>query len=164
MTSDRLTLLLHLLGLGAYFGSTLYLLIAILPAARSIPDTAARQSFLALHFKVYNPLTIAALGVQVMTGAFNLTGYKALLRNEFWDKVGYLLVWKLALVFPLIMIATYISFGIGLRIVRHEQWSEQLGEQRLDSMVRRLYGPLVLVLALTAAVTWVSLTISRPAL
>lgn len=164
MTADRFDLWLHLLGLAAYFGSTLYLLIAILPAARGIADTAARQSFLALHFKVYNPLTIAALGIQVMTGAFNLTGYKAVLLGNFWDKVGYLLVWKLALVFLLVMTATYISFGLGLRIVRHEQWNEQLGEERLKSMMGRLYGPLVLVLVLSAIITWISLSISRPAL
>ena len=164
MTADRFDLWLHLLGLATYFGATVYLLLAILPAARRITDTAARQSFVALHFKVYNPLTIAALGVQIMTGAFNLTGYKALLRAEFWDKVGYLLVWKLSLVFALVMIATYISFGIGLRIVRHEEWKEQLGEERLNSMLRRMYGPLVLVLLLSAVITWISLSISRPAL
>jgi uncharacterized membrane protein len=164
VTFDQISLWLHLLGLATYFGSTLYLLIAILPAARRITDTAARQSFLALHFKVYNPLTIAALGVQVMTGAFNLTSYKAIFRAEFYERIGYLLVWKLTLVFALIMIATYISFGIGLRIVRHEEWQEQLGEERLASMERRLTGPLVLVLILTAATTWIALRITRPAL
>ena len=164
MTSDRLGLWLHLLGLAVYFGSTLYLLIGVLPAARRIADTAARQSFLALHFKTYNPLTIGALGIQVMTGAFNLTSYKAILRAEFYEKVGYLLVWKLTLVFFLIMLATYVSFGIGLRIVRHEQWAEQLGEERLSSMVRRLNGPLLLTLLLSAAITWIALLISRPAL
>ena len=164
MTTDQFGLWLHLLGLAAYFGSTLYLLIAVLPAARRIEDTAARQSFLALHFKVYNPLTIGALGIQVMTGAFNLTSYKAILRAEFYERVGYLLVWKLSLVFFLIMIATYISFGIGLRIVRHEEWHEQLGAERLNSMMGRLTGPLVIVLALTAAVTWIAMRIARPAL
>ena len=164
MTSDQLGLWLHILGLATYFGATVYLLIGVLPAARRVADTAARQSFLALHFKVYNPLTIGALGVQVMTGAFNLTSYKAVLRAEFWDKVGYLLVWKLALVFLLVMTATYVSFGIGLRIVRHEEWHEQLGEERLASMQRRLSGPLYLVLILAAAITWISLRIARPAL
>jgi len=164
LTVDQLGLWLHLLGLAAYFGSTLYLLLMVLPAARRIEDTAQRQSFLALHFKVYNPLTIGALGVQVMTGAFNLTGYKAVLRAEFFERVGYLLVWKLALVFALIMIATYVSFGIGLRIVRHEEWNEQLGQERLDSMLRRLAGPLWLCLILTAATTWIALRIGRPAL
>lgn len=164
MTSDQLGLWLHLLGLAAYFGSTLYLVLMVLPAARRLTDAAARQSFLALHFKVYNPLTIGALGVQVMTGAFNLTSYKAVLRGEFYDKVGYLLVWKLTLVFALIMVATYVSFGIGLRIVRHEEWNEQLGEERLNSMMRRLSGPLWLCLILTAATTWIALRIGRPAL
>jgi len=164
LTTDQFDLWLHLLGLATYFGASVYLLIGVLPAARKIAGTAARQSFLALHFKTYNPLTIGALGVQVMTGAFNLTGYKAVLRAEFYDKIGYLLVWKLALVFLLIMTATYISFGIGLRIVRHEQSNEQLGEEKLTSMQKRLNGPLILVLILTAITTWISLKISRPLL
>ena len=164
MTSDRIGLWLHLLGLATYFGSTLYLVLMALPAARRIENAPARQSFLAAHFKVYNPLTIGALGVQVMTGAFNLTSYKAVLRAEFYDKIGYLLVWKLALVFILIMVATYVSFGIGLRIVRHEEWHEQLGEEKLNSMLRRLSAPLWLNLALTGAITWIAMLMSHPAL
>lgn len=164
MLSDQISLWLHVLGLATYFGATVYLLIGVLPAARKIEDTAARQTFLAAHFKVYNPLTIGALGIQVMTGAFNLTSYKAILRSEFYDRIGYLLVWKLALVFAIIMIATYISFGIGLRIVRHEEWHEQLGEERLGSMTRRLSGPLWVVLLLTVMATWVALRIGRPLL
>lgn len=164
MLTDQISLWLHVLALATYFGATVYLLIGVLPAARKIEDTAARQTFLATHFKVYNPLTIGALGVEVMTGAFNLTSYKAILRAEFYDRIGYLLVWKLTLVFALIMIATYISFGIGLRIVRHEEWHEQLGEERLGSMMRRLSGPLWLVLLLTAFTTWVALRIGRPLL
>lgn len=164
MNSDHIGLWLHLLGLAAYFGSTLYLVLMVLPAARRLTHTAARQTFLAQHFKIYNPLTIGALGVQVMTGAFGLTSYKAVLLGDFYARVGYLLVWKLALVFALIMVATYVSFGIGLRIVRHEEWQEQLGEERLGSMLRRLGGPLWLCLVLTAAITWIALRMGRPLL
>lgn len=163
MNSDHIGLWLHLLGLATYFGSTVYLLLMVLPAARRLTDTAARQAFLASHFKVYNPLTIGALGVQVMTGAFGLTRYKAILLGDYYVKVGYLLVWKLTLVFALIMIATYVSFGIGLRIVRHEEWQEQLGEERLNSMLRRLGGPLWLCLLLSAAVTWIALRMGNAA-
>jgi uncharacterized membrane protein len=164
LTSDRLGLWLHLLALATYFGSTVYLALVVVPAARRLLDAAARQSFLAANFKVYNPLTIGALGVEVMTGAFNLTSYKEVLRGEFYDRVGYLLAGKLALVFVLIMVATSISFGIGLRIVRHEEWREQLGEERLGAMSRRLALLLWLALVLTAAVTWIALRIGRPAL
>src|SRR6185436_2324120 len=41
LTADRFDLWLHLLGLATYFGATVYLLLAILPAARRITDTAA---------------------------------------------------------------------------------------------------------------------------
>lgn len=164
MTFDRIDLWLHILGLAAYFGSTLYLPLAVLPAARRLPDAAARQTFLATHFKVYNPLSIGALGVVVMTGAFNLTSYKALFRAEYWDRVGYVLLWKLTVAFALIMVATYVSFGLGMRIVRHEQWGEQLGEDKLGSMERRLVAPLWLCLLLTAVATWLGLRMGRPIL
>ena len=154
---DQINLWLHLLGMGTYFGSTLLLALMTLPAARRIPDAAARQTFLAASFKVYSPLTVAALGVQVMTGAFNLTHYKAVLLGQFYSRFGYMLAWKLLLVFILVMIATYIAFGIGLRIVRHEQWNEQLGDEKLTGMQRRMIGPIWLALFLTAAIVWISL-------
>jgi uncharacterized membrane protein len=157
--SDKIGLWLHLLALGAYFGATLLLMFLVLPAARRLADAAARQTFLAACFRVYDPLAIAALGVQVMTGAFNLTSYKSALAGEFFARVGQYLVWKLVLVFALVMVATYITFGLGHRIVRHEDWQEQLGAERLGSLERRLRAPLVLALGLTAAITWVSLGI-----
>jgi uncharacterized membrane protein len=164
VTFDRIDLWLHLLGLAAYFGSTLYLPLAVLPAARKLPDAAARQAFLAAHFKTYNPLSIGALGVVVMTGAFNLTSYKDALRADYWDRIGQVLVWKLAVVFVLIMVATYVSFGIGMRIVRHQEWGEQLGEEKLASMQARLAGPLWLALILTGLATWLGLRLGHPGL
>ncbi len=155
--SNSIDLWLHLLGLAVYFGATALLLLLLLPASSRYPEAAARQKYLAVCFRAYNPLSIAALGVQVMTGAFNLTSYKSALLSEFYARVGTLLAWKLSLVFVLVMTATYISFGLGHRIVRHEDWQEQLGEEKLRSMERRLLGPLVLVLLLTAAITWISL-------
>jgi len=154
---DQINLWLHLLGMGTYFGSTLLLALMTLPAARRIPDAATRQTYLATSFKIYSPLTIAALGVQIMTGAFNLTHYKELLLGQYYSRFGYILAWKLGLVFILVMIATYVAFGIGLRIVRHEQWNEQLGAEKLEGMQRRLTAPVWLALFLTAAIVWVSL-------
>ena len=161
---DQIGLWLHVLGLAAYFGSTLLLVLMVLPAARRIADVPARQTYLASCFKVYNPLTIAALGVQVMSGAINLTRYKAILLGEFYSRVGYLLAWKLALVFVLVMLGTYLSFGLGLRIVRHEEWNEQLGAEKLGSMQRRMMGPAALALLITAAITWISLRMTHPGL
>lgn len=154
--SDRLTFVLHLLGLGTYFGATLYVLLAVLPAARRLPDTAARQTYLATHFRVYDPLVIAALGIQVMTGAFSLTAYKASLMGDFWAQVGERLVWKLGLVFLLVMVVTYTAFGLGHRIVRYEQWNEVMEDKILAGIQGRLSAPLALGLVLTVVIVWIS--------
>ena len=103
-TGDFIGLWLHVLGLVAYGGATLALVLMVLPAATAEADPAARRAFLARALKVYDPLAIAALGVVVMTGASNLTSYKAALRGEFFQRVGWLLVWKLVLAFVVIMI------------------------------------------------------------
>jgi len=152
----------HLLGLAAYFGATLYFVLLVPPAARRIPDAGERQAFLAACFRVYNPLAIGALGVQVLTGAWNLTRYKAALGMDFFVRLGFLLAWKLALAFLLVMLATYVSFGLGHRIVRHQQWGELLPERVLARVTRHTRPSLVAALALAAAIAWISLGIRTP--
>src|SRR5262250_6436 len=119
-STDFVCLWLHVLGLAAYAGATLALWLMVLPAAHALPDAAARRTFLARALRVYDPLAIAALGVLVMTGAFNLTAYKDAMRGEFFARMGWLLVWKLVLAFAVVMLGTYITFGLAHRIVRSE--------------------------------------------
>src|SRR5262249_48574728 len=114
---------------------------------------------LARALRVYDPLAIAALGVMVMTGAVNLTAYKDALRGQFFARLGWLLVYKLILAFWVVMIGTYITFGLGHRIVR----SEMSGEPAcLASITRRLASACVLVLLLVAATTWLGLELGHP--
>lgn len=161
-TSDFFGLWLHVLALTAYGGATLALWLMVLPAARAATDPAACRTVLARALRMYDPLAIAALGVLVMSGASNLTAYKDALRGEFFARMGWLLVWKLSFAFALVMVGTYITFGLGHRIVRSEMAGEPADGARLGSMIRRLAYACVLALALTAFTAWLGLKLGHP--
>jgi uncharacterized membrane protein len=160
--SDFLGLWLHVLGLVAYAGATLALLVMVLPAVATLADPAARRTVLARALRVYDPLAIAALGVIVMTGASNLTTYKEALRGEFFARIGWLLVYKLILAFCVIMVGTYITFGLGHRIVRSEMSGEPADPAWLASMSRRLMYACIVVLGLVTLTTWLGLELGHP--
>jgi uncharacterized membrane protein len=161
-TTDYFDLWLHLLGLTAYGGATLALLLMVLPATKAATDPAARRAFLARALRVYDPLAIAALGVLIMTGAFNLTAYKEAMRGEFFARLGWLLVYKLGLAFLVVMTGTYITFGLGHRIVRTEMAQEPVDPAWLASMSRRLAYACVLALVLTAVTIWLGIGLGHP--
>lgn len=161
-TSDFFGLWLHVLALVAYGGATLALWLMVLPAAKAVNDPAASRTVLARALRMYDPLAIAALGVLVMSGASNLTTYKEVLRGEFFARMGWLLVWKLSLAFALVMVGTYITFGLGHRIVRTEMAAEEIDPAWLASMVRRLAYACILALALTACTAWLGLQLGHP--
>ena len=155
-TLDFVGLWLHILGLTAYGGATLTLVAVIIPASQR-QLAPMRHSFLAQTLRFYDPLAIATLGVIVMTGAFNLTRYKDAMRDAFFVQIGALLVWKLVFAFLVIMVGTYITFGLGHRIVRAEMSGEPFEPEQLDSMVRRLVYACVLNLTLLAITAWLGL-------
>lgn len=148
---------LHLLAFATYTGATVAVLLICLPLANAEHDPERRLRLVTGTMRVYDPLTIAALGVLVMTGAFNLTGYKAALRELFFSRLGSVLMWKLVLSFLLINLAAYIAFGLGHRIVRTAEDPSLLDAAKLAKMLVRLRWSLWVALLLTAAITWVAL-------
>jgi len=159
--SDPLLLWAHLLGLAVYFGSGVVLLVVLLPMAAQIPAAPDKQRFLAQGLKLYNPLSIGALGVVLMTGAFNLTSYKALLGRRFFELLGGVLGLKLFLVFLLINVSAAVSLGMGHRIVRTELRGETVDPERLTALVKRIQIFTIVALLLTAWIVWVSLDLTR---
>lgn len=159
--TDQVALWLHLLALGTYVGATVFVALVALVIARRVPDLAARQTFLAACCKVYAPLSIGALAAEVLTGALNVTRYKAVLMGEFYSHMGYLLAWKLALVFLLIMLTAYVAFAVGLRVIREEESDRQLGARELGRVLRPLTGGAWFGLLLAAAITWISLRMTQ---
>jgi uncharacterized membrane protein len=160
--TDFLGLWLHVIGVVTYGGATLGLLVMVLPAARAVEGAAARRRMLVRALRVYDPLAIAALGVVVMTGATNLTRYKEALRGDFFARMGWLLVWKLVLAFAVIMVGTYLTFGLGHRIVRSELLDDPVDAAWLESMSRRIAGACILTLVLLALTVWLGLELGHP--
>ena len=162
--SGSVNLWLHLLAFATYGGATLALLLISLPAARRQEEPEQRQRYAADVMRVYDPLTIAALGVLVMTGAFNLTAYKAALQNLFFDRLGVLLAWKLFFTFLLINLAAYVAFGLGHRLVRSVDSEQPVDASWVDGLLRRLRISASLALVLIAVIVWLALRMTHPGL
>lgn len=160
---SQLTVWLHLLAFAVYAGATAFVLVVAASAGRTA-DPEARGRLMAATLRIYDPLSLAALGVAIMTGAFQLTAYKDALRGAFFERLGAALGWKLLLTFILINLAAYIAFGLGHRLVRTIDAGEALEAARLDAMTRRLAISTALALALVGMIVWVALRMATPLL
>lgn len=167
LMSDFILLWAHVLSLAVFFGSGVTLLVMLLPPAAQIDDPAAKQTYLAKGLKYYNPLSIGSLGVVLMTGAWNLTAFKAKPGLAFFTPEGYLsdfgslLSLKLLIVFILINVSAAVSLGMGHRLVRTEVRGEAFPPDKLPGLVRRIQVFTGVALVLTAWIVWISLDMSR---
>lgn len=157
---DAPTRLLHVLALATYAGTTLALATIFLPAAAAIDDLALQRTVLARGLRPYNVLSVGALGVLVMTGASGLTDLKALF-GPGYETLLWPLVTKLSLTFALVMVGTYISFGIAHRLVRAELGLLPIEPDKQSSMLRRIRSAVWLALGLSAWTSWVGLQLHR---
>ncbi len=156
-------LLVHLLAFAVYAGATVAIAVISLPAARAEVDAERRLRAIAAAMRVYDPLSIAALGVLVMTGAFALTAYKAALRAAFFERLGGVLAWKLFFTFLLINLGAYIAFGLGNRLVGRAHLDAPVEEIWLRGMLSRLQVSLVAALLLVVVIVWVAIQLPRGA-
>ena len=163
MESD-INLWAHLIGFAVYTGVTAALVAIAIPLITAEEDPLRRARIAASVLRVYDPLSLAALGVAIMTGAFSLTAYKAALRGAFFERMGGPLAWKLFFTFILINVATYMAFGIGHRIVRATDAGEPPDAAQLDSFMRRLRISAMLALLLVAIIVWEALRLGGSAL
>lgn len=161
---SQINLWAHLLGFAVYTGLTVALFAIGIPLITAEDDAVRRARLAAAVLRVYDPLSLAALGVAIMTGAFSLTAYKAVLRAAFFERMGGPLAWKLFFTFILINVATYMAFGIGHRVVRAVDFGEPPDAAQLASFLRRLRASCLLALALIAIIVWVSLRLGGSAL
>jgi uncharacterized membrane protein len=161
--TEQLNLWLHLLAITVFLGSGVTLLVVLMPMAAQLSSPQDKQKFLSQSLKAYNPLSIGALGVIIMTGAFNLTAYKEQLGPQFFELLGGILGFKLLLVFVLIMISTSAIIGMGHRLVRTDLRGEEFDPEKLPGLIKRMQIFTILYLALTAWVVWVSLDMTKVA-
>lgn len=153
----RVLMWIHLLATGAFVGATLGLAIFTVRHARAAADLRHARARLYQVLRVYDPLAIALLGLMVMTGAWSITGLKAEMGGAYFESVGGFLAGKLVLAFFVVMSGTWIAMGIGHRIVREEEWGEDLDEGVLRSRIARLGGAAWTTVLITLATVWVSL-------
>jgi uncharacterized membrane protein len=141
---------LHLLALTVYIGSLIGLWVVFLPSLAGIKNHETRAKLLVRGLKLYNPLQCGALGVLVISGAFQLTALKAAYRELFVKELGGRLGLKLSLSFVLIILSTYQSMGVAHRYVRRYEAEENTTPQDVELLIRRLRSstPAILFVAL----------------
>jgi uncharacterized membrane protein len=166
MLTTQLLLLVHVLALSAFFGAQFAMLCMLLPVAQRAPDESGRRAILIGGFRFYNPFTLAMLGVLVITGAMRLTDLKAAMAVNYFARIGNVLALKLALVFLLIFIQTYITFGLAFRIGRQEEVAAHgdgppFSVEKVNSMLMRIRAMTWVTIILTVAIVWESLKMVR---
>ena len=147
---------IHLISTTLYGVATLAIAAYFIPRARTETDPAARLARAAAAMRVYDPFCIAILGVMIMTGAFALTAYKDALRERFFEQMGVVLVWKLFFTFILVILATYMAFGLGNRLVGRLELDEEPDPKWINSMLTRIQVVSVLSLAVLAVIVWIA--------
>lgn len=162
MIPGNLNLWIHLISSATYAIATAIIAFVSLPRARARREPAARLESIAAAMRIYDPLSIALLGMSLMTGAFAVTNYKAALGPAFFARMGIPLAWKLLFVFLLINLAAYIAFGIGHRLVSRAHWEEPIDAAWLDSMLKRLQASTILALLLLTIVVWIAFGMTSP--
>ena len=156
-----LTSWLHLLALTAYMGAIAGLAFVVLPSLSAIETHEARLKLLGRSLKFYNPIQSGALGMLVLSGAFQVTDLKSAYRGSFAKEFGAMLALKLALAFFLILFSTYQSMGVALRFVRRYEGGDAIAPEELEAVTKRLRGSTVFLLLLSAATAWTGMQLAR---
>ena len=152
---------LHLLSLTAFLGALIGLWLILLPALSAVQQHGQKVELLARGLKFYNPLQIGALGIVLLSGAFQLTELKAAYREMFITQLGSTLGPKLILSFFLILFTVYQSMGVGHRFVKRYEGGESVSPEELSAIVRRLRTSSWLILLLALLTLWVGLGLRR---
>ena len=148
---------LHLIATGLFMGATAGIPLFAVPGARRAAGAEPRRARLVRALRVYDPLAIALLGVMVMTGAWSVTGYKESLGESYFASFGVHLAWKLSAAFLTVMAGTYLTFGIGHRLVRSADLGEPADERRMASLMARLSGAAWTTILLTGVTIAIAL-------
>ena len=109
---------LHLVVAFLYLSGMVFVGGFLIPTARRFPE--ARQTFqsIARVITVVHPISLASLGVLIITGAAMLTDLKAALGSRYFIHLFSTLGPKLLVVFVLALLNSYQFFGLGLRLTR----------------------------------------------
>lgn len=141
----------HLIATGLFLGATAGIALYAVPVAARRSTGFERRAALVRAFRVYDPLAIALLGIMVMTGAWSITGLKGSLGTAYATDFAPWLARKLGLAFLVIMAGTWLTFGLGHRLVRQAEWDEPIDDARMASLLARIRGAAWTTVLLTLA-------------
>lgn len=109
---------LHTVAVVVFLGGTLFLATVLIPVLRWRGLDAEGLHILAGVIRVFHPVSLASLGLAVLTGAIALTPIKETLGPEYASRLFAILALKLLLVFVLILVSCFAFFALGPRLLR----------------------------------------------
>ena len=109
---------LHLVAGLLYLGGMLFIGGLLIPAARRLREGRSTLLIIAHLIKIVHPISLALLGLLIMTGASMLTDLKIALGGRYFSHLFATLGPKLLVVFVLALLNTYQFFGPGLCLTR----------------------------------------------
>ena len=156
---------LHTMAVAVYLGGTILLGAVVIPVLKRRGMDAAGRQLLVGVIRIFHPLSLAALGVLVLTGAVALTSLKETLGPEYMSRLFGVLALKLFLVFILLMVSSYQFFAIGLKLLRSlppgGEEAKGLSSEEWNRLVLRLQGCSLVGATLGAVIVYLGLGMSR---
>lgn len=156
---------LHTMAVAVYLGGTVVLGAVVIPVLKRRGMDAAGRQLLVGVIRIFHPLSLAALGVLVLTGALALTSLKEMLGPQYMSRLFGVLAVKLSLVFLLLMVSSYQFFVIGLKLLRSvPSGGEEAGgvsPAEWHRLIRRLQGCSLAGGALGAVIVYLGLGMTR---
>jgi uncharacterized membrane protein len=142
---------IHLLAFTVYAGCLIGLAAIFLPAVTAAANHDSQVKFLARGLKWYNPIQSGALGILVISGAWQVTELKNVYREVFLREMGLRLGIKLTLSFILVLVSVYQSMGLAHRFVKRHESGDPPSAEDLKNTLRKLRASTAVLLLLTLA-------------
>lgn len=148
-----------------YLGGTIFLGGVLIPVLRRRGLDADGLHILGGVIRIFHPLSLASLGVVILTGAMALTPLKETLGPQFVPRLFWLLLIKLLLVFVLVLVSSYQYFALGQRFVRNLPaegggHAEEVSAREIQ-LVRRLQRWNLVAAAIGTFIVFLGLRMSR---
>lgn len=109
---------LHLTVALVYLSGMVFVGGFLIPVARQLREARRTLESIVTVVKVVHPISLASLGLLIITGAAMLTDLKAALGGRYFSQLFSTLGPKLLVVFILALLNSYQFFGLGLRLTR----------------------------------------------
>ncbi|MBI4523659.1 MAG: hypothetical protein HY695_07600 [Deltaproteobacteria bacterium] len=148
---------LHFTALAVYLSALIGIGWVLFKAVSVVNSDRTQISLLVRSLKIYNPVQTGALGLLILSGAFQLTDLKAAYRENFIKELGGMLELKLFFAFILIMLSTFQSMGVAHRFVKRCEGGEACTTGDVRSVVRRLRISTLCILGCAAITFWFAL-------